>query len=101
MQDLSVCFHQHGNVTLLRHDSYLGQLKPGVKFDTVAALRTSLHVTSLFPNCLIAKAEDEISHHNDRRYPYHLSGKQAPEDGKKAATPAWKQLSSKEQSKCG
>ena len=70
MQDLSdFVFINMVNVTRLRHDSYLFFLRQGIKNDTVAALRNSpLYVTSLFPDNVISKAEEEISHHDDKRY---------------------------------
>ena len=105
MQDVSeFVFINMANVTLLRHDSYLDLLKPRVKFDTVAALRTSpLCMTSRFPGSIIPCTEKEIKYHNDMRYsggsdrchPYYQSGKQTLEGGKKAATPAWNQLRNK------
>ena len=46
IQDLlDLIFINMSNVMLLRHDSYLDLLKPGVNFDTVTALRTSRHMT--------------------------------------------------------
>ena len=108
MQDLSdFVFINMANVTLLRRDSYLDFLKPGVKVDTVAALRNSpLHMASLFPDNVISKAEEEIAHHEDKHYtggshkksdryhPYNPSVKQTPKAGKKSGPPAWKTLSS-------
>ena len=48
------------NFTLARRDSYLYYLHAGVKQDTVHALRTSpVHLNALFPDQLIAKAEEE------------------------------------------
>ena len=106
MQDLlEVMFINIANVTFLRCDSYLDLLKPKVKFGAVATLRSSpLHMTSLFPENLIAKAEEEISHHNkkcyfsgskksDRYHPYHQAGKHKPGTSKKSVILAWKQCS--------
>ena len=69
-----------GNLVLIRRDSYLDYLKPGVKPDTLAALRASpLHMSTLFPEELLTKAEAEIasqesrsqpSYHWDRGHPY-------------------------------
>ena len=62
MQDLAGVFINMANFTLARRDSYLDYLHSGVKQDTVNALRTSpVHLNALFPDQLIAKAEEEIS----------------------------------------
>ena len=51
------------NLTLARRDSYLEFIHGGVKQNTLTALRTShVHLHSLFPDNLLVKAEDEISH---------------------------------------
>ena len=72
MQDLSkAVFINMANFTLARRDSYLDYLHAGVKQDTVNALRTSpVHLNALFPDQLIAKAEEEISKSEER----HSSG---------------------------
>ena len=72
MQDLSeAVFINMANFTLARRDSYLDYLHAGVKQDTVNALRTSpVHLNALFPDQLIAKAEEEISKSDER----HSSG---------------------------
>ena len=58
-------------------------------------------MTSLFPDSL-AKAEEEINHHDDNHYsivsskmldwyhPYHQAGKHQPEGFKKSVTVTWK-----------
>ena len=52
-----------GNSTLARRDAYLSHLKNGIKPDTFAALRTApLQIGTLFPDSVIKKAEEEISH---------------------------------------
>ena len=63
IQDLSDCtFVNLANTTLMRRDSYLDSLKPGIKPDTLAALRCApVHLQSLFPDELLAKAETEIA----------------------------------------
>ena len=115
MQALSeFVFINMANVTLLRHDNYLDLLKSGVKFDRVAALQIApLYMTSLFLDSRIARAEDTISHHDDKHHssdsrkksdwyhPYQQVGKHEPEGGKKFVIPAWKQLSHLGQSKRG
>ena len=69
LQDLSEgVFINMANFTLARKDSYLDYLHAGVKQDTVNALRTSpVHLNALFPDQLIAKAEEEISKSEERR----------------------------------
>ena len=68
MQDLSEgVFINVANLTLTRRDSYLDYLKAGIKQDTLNALRSApLHMSALFPDHLISKAEEEIRHHEDK-----------------------------------
>ena len=55
-------FTQMANLTLVRRDSYLEHIKPGVKPDTFSALRNcALNGHALFPDAVIRKAEDEIA----------------------------------------
>ena len=57
-------FTQMANLTLVRRDSYLEHLKPGVKPDTFSALRNCpLNGYALFPDAVIRKAEDDIAQH--------------------------------------
>ena len=57
-------FTQMANPTLIRTDSYLEHLKPGVKPDTFSALRNCLlNGYVLFPDVVIRKAEDDIAQH--------------------------------------
>ena len=54
-------FVQMANLTLLCSDSYLENLKQGVKHDTFSALcNCPLNGYALFPDAVIRKAEDEI-----------------------------------------
>ena len=90
IQDLSEgVFVNVANFTLTRGDSYLDYIKAGIKQDTLNALRTSpLHLSALFPDHLITKAEEEIRHHEDKRtsssankgpqcfHPYNQPGRQ-------------------------
>ena len=90
MQDLlEGVFINVANLTMTRKDSYLDYLKAGIKQDTLNALRTApLHMSALFPDHLISKAEEEIRHHEDKRtsgashkgsqhfHPYHQPSKQ-------------------------
>ena len=107
MQDLSSgVFINVANFTLTRRDSYLDYLKAGIKQDTLNALRTApLHMSALFPDHLISKAEEEIRHREEKRtsgpshkgsqrfHPYHQPGKQQqPDQDRKSGLPAWKQL---------
>ena len=70
MQNLSdFVFINMVNIILLRRNSYLEFVRHGVKVDTVAALRNSpLNMTSLFPDDVISKAEEEIGHHEDKQH---------------------------------
>ena len=98
-------FISMGNLTLARRDAYLTHVKSGVKPDTVAALRTApLHITTLFPDTVIKKAEEEISNFESRGHsassrskvrfqPYDKSDRRSdrrPE--KKNDKPAWKNI---------
>ena len=69
MQDLSEgVFISMANFTIARRDSYLQYLHAGVKQDTLNALGTSpVHLSSLFPDQLITKAEEEICRSEERR----------------------------------
>ena len=112
MQDLSErVFINMANFTLARRDSYLDYLHAGVKQDTVNALRTSpVHLNALFPDQLIAKAEEEISKNDERRssgtahrhqgrfHPYPASDKSTGHRNKKNV-PAWKQIKDKQQAR--
>ena len=56
-----------GNITLACRDSYLSHIKNGVKSDTLAALRSApLQLGTLFPDAVIKRAEEEISHHDSK-----------------------------------
>ena len=107
MQDLSDgVFINVVNFTLARRDSYLDYLKAGIKQDTLTSLRTApLHMSALFPDHLITKAEEEIRHHEDKRNPgtsikgnqrFHPYGQpsrhQQLDQNRKAGLLAWKQL---------
>ena len=78
-----------------------GFFRHGVKVDTVAALRNStLHMTSLFPDDVISKAEEEIDHHEDKQHssgshkksdwyhPCSPSAKNTPDTSLKSSPPA-------------
>ena len=106
MQDQSDgVFISMSNFTLARRDSYLEYVHAGVKQDTLNALRTSpVHLNSLFPDQLIAKAEEEISRSEERCssansnrrqgrfHPYSFSDKSTSHSDRKAGVSAWKQI---------
>ena len=109
MQDLSEgVFVNVANLTLARQDSYLEYIKAGIKQDTLTSLRTApLHLRALFPDHIIAKVEEEIRHHEDKRtsgpsqrkpqrfHPYAQPPRQQQEPDRKQGLPAWKQLGSR------
>ena len=106
MQDLSEgVFVNVANLTLARRDSYLDFLKIGIKQDTLTSLRTApLHLSALFPDHIISKAEEEIRHFEDKRtagpsqrkpqrfHPYSQPQRQQQDTDRKQGLPAWKQL---------
>ena len=107
MQDLSEgVFISMANLTLAHRDSYLEFIRGGVKPDTLTVLRTApVHLHSLFPDSLLVKNEDEISHSEERRssgsahrkpgrfHPYaSSSGRSTHQPDWKLTTPAWKQI---------
>ena len=55
-------FVSTANLTLFRRNSHLSHLRLGIKPDTLAALRTApLQVTTLFPDSVIKRTEEEIA----------------------------------------
>ena len=108
MQDLSEgVFGNVANLTLARRDSYLEYIKAGIKQDTLSSLRTApLHPSALLSDHIIAKAEEEIRHFEDRRtsgpsqrkpqqfHPYSQPPRRQQEPNRKQGLPAWKQLRS-------
>ena len=114
MQDLSEgVFISMSNFTLARRDSYLEYLHAGVKQDTLNALRMSpVHINSLFPNQVIAKADEEISRSEARRSSGHSHrcqgrfylcsfDKSTSHTERKSGVPAWKQIRDKQLSRKG
>ena len=62
-------FLQMANLTLLRRDSYLENIKTGVKHDTLLALRNCpLNGHGLFLDAVIRKAEDGIAQYESTRH---------------------------------
>ena len=98
-------FISMANLTLTRRDSYLTHVKTGIKADTVAALRqVPIHVSTLFPDDQIKRAEEEISHHESkghagtsrgkgRFHPYERPERRSDKKSdKKTEKPAWKNI---------
>ena len=98
-------FISMGNLTLARRDAYLTHVKSGIKPDTVAALRAAaLHIPTLFPDAVIKRAEEEISHYESkghsgtsrgkaRFHPYERPDKKSDRrPDKKGEKPAWKSI---------
>ena len=98
-------FISMGNLTLARHDAYLTHVKSGIKPDTVADLRTApLHIPTLFPDAVIKRAEEEISHYESkghsgsshskaRFHPYERSDRRSDKrPDKKGDKSAWKNI---------
>ena len=56
------------NLTLVRRDSYLENIKPQVKHDTLSALcNCLLNGYALFPDAVIRKAEDGITQYENNK----------------------------------
>ena len=107
MQDLSDgVFVNVANLTLARRDSYLEFIRSGIKQDTLMSLRSApLHMSALFPDHTITKAEEEIRHFEDKRtpgptrkgqrfHPYAQSSKphHHQQSEQTSTLPAWKQI---------
>ena len=55
------------NVTLVRRDLYLAQVKSSIKQETLAAVRQApLDLPTLFPDSILRKAEEDISKFEDK-----------------------------------
>ena len=93
-------FISMANLTLTRRDSYLTHVKTGIKADTVAPI----HISTLFPDDLIKRTKEEISHHESKGHASTSHGKgrfhpyERPErrsdkkSDKKTDRPAWKNI---------
>ena len=56
-----------GNLTLVRRDAYLSNVKNGIKHDTLAALHTApLQFATLFPDSVLKKADEEIAYYDSK-----------------------------------
>ena len=98
-------FISMGNLTLARRDTYLSHLKTGLKADTLAALRTApMHISTLFPDSVIKRAEEEFAHFESkghtsgsrgkgRYHPYERPDKRSNRKSSyKPDKPAWKNI---------
>ena len=93
-----------GNLTLVRRDAYLSQLRTGIKQDTLTALRTALlHLSTLFPDATIKQAEEDIAqfeskgqstsgHGKGRYHPYERPEKKSSNRDSRPDKPAWKTI---------
>ena len=99
----SFVFVSMANLTLIRRDYYLSHVRSGIKPDTLAALRTApLQLTTLFPDSVLKRAEEDISNFDSkghsgssyrkgRYHPYEHTEKRS--DNKRSNQPAWKNIS--------
>ena len=76
MEHLSeFAFVSMANVTLVRRDSYLAQVKSSLKQDTLAALcQALLDLRTLYPDAVLKKAEEDISKFEDKGWSHTQSG---------------------------
>ena len=102
-------FISMGNITLARRDAYLSHLRTGIKPDTLNALRTGpLYISTLFPDSVIRKAEEDIAHFESkghsssarskgRYHPYEWPDKRSDSRSEaKSERPAWKNIGRKQ-----
>ena len=97
-----------GNLTLVRRDAYLSHLRTGIKPDTLTALRSApLHISTLFPDSVIKRAEEDIaqleskghaggSQNKGRYHPYERQDKRSVNRDPRADKPAWKTIGRKQ-----
>ena len=97
-----------GNLTLLRRDAYLSHLRTGIKPDTLTALRSApLHISTLFPDSVIKRAEEDIaqleskghaggSHNKGRFHPYERQDKRSVNRDSRSEKPTWKNIGRKQ-----
>ena len=85
-----------GNLTLVHRDAYLNHLRTGIKPDTLTALRTApLHISTLFPDSGIKRAEEDIagaSQSKGRYHPYERQDKRSVNRDSRSDKPAWKTI---------
>ena len=97
-----------GNLTLVRRDAYLSHLRTGIKPDTLTALRSApLHISTLFPDWVIKRAEEDIaqleskghacgSQNKGRYHPYERHDKKLVNRDSRLDKPAWKTIGRKQ-----
>ena len=97
-----------GNLTLIRRDAYLSHLRTGIKPDTFTALRSApLHISTLFPDSVIKRAEEDIaqleskghagsSQNKGRYHPYERQDKRLVNRDSRSEKPAWKTIGRKQ-----
>ena len=97
-----------GNLTLVCRDAYLSHLRTGIKPDTLTALRSApLHISTLFPDSVIKRAEEDIaqleskghaggSQNKGRYHPYERQDKRSVNPDPRADKPAWKTIGRKQ-----
>ena len=97
-----------GNLTLVRRDAYLSHLRTGIEPDTLTALRSApLHISTLFPDSVIKRAEEDIaqleskghvggSHNKGRYHPYERQDKRSVNRDSRSEKPAWKTIGRKQ-----
>ena len=100
-----------GNLTLARRDAYLSHLRIGIKLDTLTALRSApLHISTLFPDSAIRKAEEDIAqfeaqahtssgHSKGRYHPYERQDKRSANRESRSDKPAWKTIGRRQSKK--
>ena len=93
-----------GNLTLVLRDAYLSHLRTGIKQDTLTALRTApLHLSTLFPDATIKRAEEDIAqfeskgqstsgHGKGRYHPYECPERKTSHRDSRPDKPAWKTI---------
>ena len=100
-----------GNLTLVRRYAYLSHLRTGIKPDTLTALRTApLHVSTLFPDSTIKRAEEDIAqfeakghsgstHSKGRYHPYERQDKRSVTKDSRSDKPVCKTIGRKQYKK--
>ena len=101
-------FDTMGNLTLVHRDAYSSHLRTGIKPDTLVALRSALlHISTLFPDSVIKRAEEDIaqleskghsgaSQSKGRYHPYERQDKWSVNRDSRSDKPAWKTIGRKQ-----
>ena len=102
LQDLSDgIFTNLANCVLMRRDSFLDSLKPGINTDTLCKLRSGpFHMETLFSEEAVSQAEADLRHLEPRSKPekqdrparYHPYQSKKPSDGQRSD---WRRFSKK------